>query len=147
MTTHPQYPLYPLTASLAAGGWNLKEAIDFQKVNGFEAIDDEIAIEYAFDLGWDGVKLDELLNSWLGEKWAVMTAICRNSSRLQKNGLNKKQALLILDRLDHRGIAGSAELAAALAEACFNADVPQHDVRFIREKAREFLEAWRTECL
>lgn len=66
-----QYPLLPLTASLAAHGWMLASAIITHA--GYEAAFEESdeerrqAVEDAFKLGWAGARLDDLLDSWIGE--------------------------------------------------------------------------------
>lgn len=136
-----QYPLYPLTASLAAGSWNLQAAIDFQADNGFEGIDDERALEDAIRLGWDGAGLDLLLGSWIGQKWAVMATICRNSSAL--GGLTEAQGRMMLARLDVRGKAGCPDLAVALNKAIFSTAVPEHVQIEIRKGAKDLLEEYR----
>lgn len=106
----------------------------------FEAIDDEMAMEAAFELGWDGTGLDILLASWLGQKWAVMTVICRYSSRLKGGGLTLQQGQLLLERLDTRGAAGNKELAVALSKARFQPGVGDAAEREIREGATRLLE-------
>jgi len=132
-----QYPLSPLTAALAAGGWQLEAALAVQADPQFEAADDVAAIEAAIELGWNGAGLDALLESWLGQKWAVMTALCVHSGRF--GGLTRTQAELILFRLDCRDMAGDADLAVALRDALFRPEVGVAAEMDIRAAAQRLL--------
>lgn len=131
------YPLLPLTASLASGGWKLEQALldhDIQDAS-FEEGRYAEAIEAAFELGWNGVELDRLLCHWLVRGHDVMAVICRHSNQLGGGGLSEAQATMMLGCLLMDGdICG---LADALANASFHEAVPVEVADYIRKRAEQ----------
>lgn len=131
------YPIDPLTASLLAGGWKIKEAIQFHADPEIEAIDDELAIEIAFENGWNGVDgLDEILGSFMGNKWAVLTVMLRNSDKII-GGSPYALAKITLDTLRSRSVSLEFAFAAKQANYCLKASPLEREIRTLAEQHLE----------
>lgn len=132
------YPISPLAASLLAGGWQIQEAIKFHADPGLEALDDERAIEAAFEGGWNGRDgIDAILDSFLGGKWAVLTALLRGCSAARNGGASRRLAEITLDALK-MSRAVNPDFAAAAQAALY---VPEASplISEIRGLARKHL--------